>query len=242
MSKKNTLVIVPGWGGTKETWQKFIAIAEYKYQVVCFELPCFGNQPCPNEVWGVEDYANFLQRKLLELNLAADEIVLLGHSFGGVVVAHLAASNPDICRKLIISGAPIIRKKQGISKAIIWTAAKLGKLVFKLPFIEKFDLYAKKALYKVINSDYNESSGIQKEIFKKIISEDQTHLLPSIKLPTLVIFGDKDTYVDPEDGRKIAAMIPDAKLRIVEGGKHGLHIQQPEKLLEIILEFTGISL
>lgn len=240
MTSKKILVIVPGWGGTKETWQKFIDIAEAKYNVVCLELPCFGNEPCPNEVWGVEDYANFLKNKLLGLNSGNSEVVLLGHSFGGVIATSLVANNPDICQKLIISGAPIIRKKHGFSKTIIWTAAKLGKLVFKLPFIEKFDLYVKKAFYRVINSDYNDSSGIQKEIFKKIISEDQTYLLPKIKTPTLVIFGDKDTYVDPKDGRKIAGMITGAKLHIVEGGKHGLHMQQPKKLLEIILEFTEI--
>lgn len=238
MTSKKILVIVPGWGGTKETWQKFIDIAVAKYKVVCLELPCFGNEPCPNEVWGVEKYAQFLKKKLSNLDSNGLEIVLLGHSFGGVVATHLVANSPEVCSKLVISGAPIIRKKRGISKTIIWGASKLGKFIFRLPFIEKFDIYVKKVFYRVINSDYNESSGIQKEIFKKIISEDQTHLLSKIKMVTMVIFGDKDTYVDPRDGKKIADLIPNAKLNIIKGGKHGLHMQQPEKLLEIITEFT----
>lgn len=242
MTEKKILVIVPGWGGTRETWQKFIVAAADRYRMVCIELPCFGEAPCPTEVWGVAEYADFLKNKLLAVGAEAAEIILLGHSFGGVVATRLVADNPNICSRLIISGAPIIRKKGGAAKAIFWGAAKIGKIVFRLPFIEKFDIYAKKLFYRIIKSDYNQSSGIQQEIFKKIISEDLTGILADIKIPTLVIFGDKDTYVDPGDGAKIADMIPGSQLRMIPGGRHGLHIQQPQNLLGIIQEFTETAL
>ncbi|MEK7644588.1 MAG: alpha/beta hydrolase [Patescibacteria group bacterium] len=238
-SEKLLLVIVPGWGGTRETWSEFIGLAEKYFAISCVELPCFGEEPCPTEVWGVAEYASFLKNKLLSLGVSGADMILLGHSFGGVVATRLVADNPNICSRLILSGPPIIRKKKGISKAIFWGAAKIGKIIFRVPFIEKFDVYARKVFYAAIKSDYNQSSGIQKEIFKKIISEDQTGILSGINIPTLVIFGDKDTYVDPRDGEKIASLIPNAELRLIAGGRHGLHMQQPENLLRIISEFKN---
>jgi pimeloyl-ACP methyl ester carboxylesterase len=232
---KEMLVIIPGWGGSHETWKSFTDLAQEKYDVQVIDLPCFGDEPCPKDVWGVVDYANFVKQRISQL--PNRPIAILGHSFGGVVATSLAANNPAICTKLIICGAPIIRRKRGISKSIIWLAAKMGKILFKLPFVEKLDVFAKKAFYRIIHSDYNKTSGIQREIFKKIIQEDQSGILSSISIPTLVIFGDKDTYVHPSDGEKIAHMIVGSKLEMVSGGKHGLHIQQPENLFRIIDNF-----
>jgi len=70
-----TLVILPGWGGNLQTWNDFIFIAKKKFDVVCIELPCFGSEPCPNKVWGVEDYADFVKNKRKELN--KNKIILI---------------------------------------------------------------------------------------------------------------------------------------------------------------------
>jgi len=104
--------------------------------------------------------------------------------------------------------------------------------------LEKFDLMAKKALYRAADSpDYAETSGIKRDIFKKIIRQDFGDLLSEINVPTLVVWGDKDKYVPLKNGRKIADLIPNVKLEIIPNGRHGLHLQQPEKLLELINRF-----
>ena len=61
--------------------------------------------------------------------------------------------------------------------------------------------------------------------------------LKKIETPTLIIWGTKDTYVPVKNAYKLNKLIPNSKLEIIEGGKHGLHIQQPKVLLEKINSF-----
>ncbi|MBI5222335.1 MAG: alpha/beta hydrolase, partial [Candidatus Magasanikbacteria bacterium] len=130
-------------------------------------------------------------------------------------------------------------RKRGLRRLFFGIVAKTGKLIFKLPVIEKFDVWAKKILYKAADSpDYAETSGIKREIFKKIIRQDLTDILPRVKAPTLLIQGNFDKYVPVKDSEKAAKLIPNAKLAVIPAARHGLHFQQPEKLKEIIVKYV----
>jgi len=235
MKQLPQLVILPGWGGSRKTWQEFIQLAEQKFCIVCIDLPCFGEEPCPNSVWGVKEYADFIVSKLKAQN---SKIILLGHSFGGQVATYIAATHPELIDKLILSGAAVIRPKNILRRATFGILAKIGKGVFTLFQLEKFSNDARAILYRGANSpDYRKTQGIRREIYKKIIREDLSHLLPTIQNPTLVLWGDKDTMTPLSHGKKITALIPNALLHTFPNMGHGLHLQCPEKFLESIQNF-----
>jgi len=222
--KKEVLVILPGWGGSHETWQDFIKLASDKFEIVCIDLPCFGTEPCPNSVWGVQEYTKFVYQKISQL---PPPINLLGHSFGGQVATYFTANNQQMISKLILIGAAVLRPTDNWRRLFFGTIAKLGKIIFRIPIIEKYNLYAKKILYRMANSpDYSNTAGIKRDIFKKIIREDLGNLLPKIKTPTLVIWGKKDTYVPLKHGKIISQTLPHGRLAIMDG-KHGLHLTNP---------------
>ncbi|MFH1233923.1 MAG: alpha/beta hydrolase [Patescibacteria group bacterium] len=234
MSKQ--LLILPGWDGTKKTWQDFINIAQKDYQVICLELPCFGNEPCPDKVWGVEDYADFVAQKIKSLNLIKP--ALLGHSFGGQVAAYLAANNPELISQLILSGPAILRHVDNFKRFILGFIANLSKYFFQLPLLRQFEIKAKMILYKLADSpDYNDTSGIKREIFKKVIRQDITDQLNKINLPVLIIWGSKDSYAPLKAGKKLVKLIKNAKLKIIPNGRHGLHISRTNDFYKIIRDF-----
>ncbi|MFH1089035.1 MAG: alpha/beta fold hydrolase [Candidatus Uhrbacteria bacterium] len=84
---KKQLVIIPGWDGTKQSWREFIKIAQNDFEVFCLEMPCFGNNPCPNDVCGVDEYADYVAKEIIGL----EKPIILGHSFGGQVAVNLVA-------------------------------------------------------------------------------------------------------------------------------------------------------
>lgn len=230
------LLILPGWDGTKKTWENFIKLAQNDFEVYCLELPCFGNEPCPNEIWGVENYADFVKQKITNLNL--NKPIVLGHSFGGQVASYLAAKEPQLISKLILSGAAAIRPKLNLKRFIFGSLAKIGKIIFSLPLIKNFTAAARKLLYKLADSpDFGQISGVKREICKKVLRQDLTEELKKINTPTLVIWGSLDSYVPLSSGKKIASLIKNSRLEIIDGGKHGLHLQMPEKLYEIVKNF-----
>lgn len=237
---KPTLVILPGWGGNQETWREFIADAQADFSVICINLPCFGTEPCPSTVWGVEEYAAFVKRKLD--TLPRENTVLLGHSFGGQIAVLYASKYPETIDRLILVGAAVIRPKHQLRRAVFYLIAKCGKLLFKMPFLRNFDALAKKVLYRGADSpDFEATSGIERDIFKKIIRQDLSHLLPTIEIPTLLVWGAKDGYVPLRFGKRIARLLPHARIRTILGAKHRLHAEHRETLLRHIRDFLRIQ-
>jgi pimeloyl-ACP methyl ester carboxylesterase len=199
-------------------------------------LPCFGAEPCPDQIWGVAEYAGFVKQKIQALRL--NQPIVLGHSFGGQVAAYLAATSPQSLSRLILCGASALRYKRGLKRAVFKFIARIGKIFFRCPLIRNFSAPAKKFLYRLADSpDYQHTSGRKREIFKKVTRQDLTNELKSIVTPTLIIWGTKDGYVDIRTGRKISRLVKDAKFIAIPGGKHGLHLQMPEKLYSIVNNF-----
>jgi len=234
---KSTLIILPGWGGSHETWEDFVELAKPHFQdVIVIDLPCFGNEPCPTEVWGVEEYANFVKKRIT--SSPHHRIVLLGHSFGGAVAIHLVAYNPELVETLILSGAAVYRPKKYLKRALFVMLAKIGKrFVLLLPSSRLHDR-AKRVLYKVAGSpDFDNTRGTERAIFKKNVRQDQRHLLSTISIPTCVIHGTADRYVPFRFGKRTADHIPFASFVAVDHGGHGLHQQRTQELLGAILTY-----
>ena len=238
MKQKPKLIILPGWGGSRQTWSDFVSLAESDFEVEVIELPCFGDEPCPSSIWGVEEYSQFVKDKIISLKQVNQTTILLGHSFGGQIATYLLAHEPNIVDKLILSGAAIYRRPESIRNKIFKLIAKSGKIVFSLPRLNKLASFMRKVLYKSAGTgDYNKANGIKRDIFLKITKQDVSKFLPDIKIPTLVVWGDKDTFVSVKDATLIAENIVGAKLEIIKNGTHGLHLWKKEELLNIIKNF-----
>lgn len=233
---KPILIILPGWGGTRESWQEFIHLAQTDFDVRCIELPGFGNEPCPTEVWGVEEYAAFVKNKINGLGIGKK--IILAHSFGGQVATYLVGNNPHICDTLVLSGPAIFRKKHSLRRIIFWPLAKLGALVFYIWPLSKLKVQARRLLYKAADSpDYSKTSGVLRQIFQKVTTQPVDVWLSKISVPTLVVAGKMDTFVPSSISKKAAEEIPHSRFVEFPGLRHGLHQSQPAELLKTILKF-----
>jgi len=235
MKTKPKLIILPGWNGSKQTWSDFVSLALSDFEVEVVELPCFGAEPCPSSIWGVEEYSQFVKDKIISLKREGQTIILLGHSFGGQVATYLLAHESNIIDKLILSGAAVYRRPESIRNKIFKFIAKSGKIVFSLPGLNKLAGFMRKLLYKSAGTgDYNKTDGIKRDIFLKVTKQDVSDFLPAM------VWGDKDTFVSVKDATLIAENIVSAKLEIIKNGTHGLHLWKKEELLNIIKSFSKI--
>lgn len=232
---KQTLIIIHGWNSSIKSWSKFIELAKQNYNVHFVELPCFDNKLCPEEVWGVKDYANYVYKEIQGLTLKQKPIII-GHSFGGQIATYLVSGHNGLASHLILCGAAIIRPKHTFKKILLMPLVFISKILIYIPGFSVLRKYSHKVLGM---HDYTQSKGIKREIFKKIIREDLTHLLPKIILPTLVLWGKRDTYTPLKHGVSIAKKISNSTMHIKNDGKHGLHINQPEWLVDKINIFLN---
>jgi pimeloyl-ACP methyl ester carboxylesterase len=75
----------------------------------------------------------------------------------------------------------------------------------------------------------------------KTVNEDLSALLPQIKAPTLLVWGDKDTATPLADGQRMEREIPDAGLVTLEGAGHFSFLDQPYVYRAVLQSFLKIG-
>jgi pimeloyl-ACP methyl ester carboxylesterase len=221
-----------GWGSCSDKWIKEAEIISEKgYQVIVPDLPGFGQSDKLQNPWKVNDYLKWLEDFAEELNI--QDFYLLGYSFGGALASKISVKYPQRVKKLFLVASAVIRQKT-TKKTFLAKFSKIGKIFKFFPFYNFF----RRAFYKFIirKSDYVYTEGNMKETYLNVVADDVSYKLPFIRVPTVIIWGDKDQSVPLSDAHLINKSIKDSKLVIVSGADHLIHKKMPELLSQKILE------
>lgn len=225
-------LILHGWGSNSERWKEIAEkISAKGFKVIVPDLPGFGkSEPLPMP-WNTNKYIDWLEKFVKELNL--QEYYLLGHSFGGALASKMSVKHVQEVKKLFLVSAACIRKKTA-KKSFSAKLAKIIKLFYFIPYYSFF----RKAIYKFIirKSDYVYVEGIMKETYLNVVAEDLSFNLPFIRVPTIIIWGDKDESTPIQDGYFIEKQIKKSKIIVIPGAGHDLNRKQPEIVAEKVLE------
>jgi pimeloyl-ACP methyl ester carboxylesterase len=171
-----------------------------------------------------------LENFIKEFNLK--DFYLLGHSFGGALASKLAVKHAQDLKKLFLVSAACVRKKTATKSY----SAKISKVIKLFSFLPLYKFF-RKAVYKFIirKSDYTYVEGTLIQTYLNVVAEDLSFHLPFIKVPTVIIWGQKDSSTPIEDAHFINKQIKNSKLIIIPEAGHDLNRKQPEILAEKIL-------
>jgi len=227
MGEGKPLLILHGWGSKSANWKKVAEMLIGRgVKVIIPDLPGFGESQPPKTVWGLDDYADFVRKFSKKTNLK--DFYLLGHSFGGAVAVKYAINFPP--KKLFLVSAACFRKSS-FRKRTLRLLAKLFKVFSFIP-------YARKAFYKFIvkRSDYPYAQGVMKQIYLEAIKQDIGNILDLIKVPTVIIWGDKDKVTPLVQAHLIKDKIKNSKLNIIPNADHDLNYRNSTELADLILK------
>ena len=76
-----------------------------------------------------------------------------------------------------------------------------------------------------------------REVFKNTVNEDLRKYLPSINVPTLLIWGENDTDTPLSDGRIMEKMIKDSGLVILKGAGHYSYLDNYNQFIRVLYKF-----
>src|SRR3989344_6432026 len=228
---QKSLLILHGWPSSSEKWMPTAELLSQNRKVVVPDLPGFGKSQEPPISWSLDTYVGWLNEFTELVPELKRGFYLLGHSFGGALACKFTINYTQKVEKLFLAAAACIRTKT-ISKNALKKIAKLGKLITWVP---QYDVI-RKAFYKFIvrRSDYLNVSENMKETYLRVIADDLSQKINFIKVPVIIIWGDKDTLTPPEDAEFMKEKIPGSKLILMQGVGHALQVQQPEVLAQNI--------
>ncbi len=229
-----TLVCLHGWGGSKESFTELrAALKRTDIRILTPDLPGFGDEPEPEKPWTTDDYVNWVETYIRE-NVQG-EFLLLGHSHGGRIAIKLASRETLPINTLFLCAAAGIRHPKHFRRIIGLILAKTGKTIFLIPGLKHFQATGKRLLYKLFHvHDYEKASALMQKTLILVSKEDLRPLLPKIKMPTHIFWGEDDTMTPISDGELMKKHIKESALYTFENVSHRVHRDKAIEIAEVI--------
>jgi pimeloyl-ACP methyl ester carboxylesterase len=223
------VILLHGGGVSGETWVAQIAALAQHYTVIVPERRGHGRTPDVDGPVTMElmaaDLAAFIER--LEIPPA----YVIGWSDGGKVGAWLALARPELVRKLVLIGAELTKAGQTPVAEQAMTDKGLEQLAT-----------AFRAQYEPLAPDgpghFDVVFAKWVEMWRAMPDLDLDELAKRLTMPVLVMQGDDDG-VRIEHSLEIAKALPDAQLAVVPGTSHGLPLEKPGIVNQLLVDFLA---
>lgn len=231
------LLILPGWMHDHKVWENTQNILSRNFQVTVLDFPGFGESEHDPKIKDLSDYSRFLEKVVRELGL--HDFILLGQSFGGsVAIKTIALNSYFSVSKLILVDSAGVRGFH-LKQLIGFILAKGGRPIFSLPVIRTYAHQAKRLLYGVLREKDYFTAGPLKSVLSRVLKENLEGVLDKIKIPTYIIWGEKDN-VTPFDHAKIFnGKIKNSRLTVVKNSTHWPFMEQPDEFCKIVTDFIN---
>lgn len=228
-------LVLHGWGANIESVMPIINSIPPSYTVYAYDGPGFGDSDNPDYVYGTYDYYEFLKEFCRQFDIKKASFI--GHSFGGKTLTILGSRDKDLVEKLILIDASGIIPKRKLSYYVkVYTFKTLKKLYL---LTHKNDKNALEKFYKNHGSDdYQNSQGIMRKVFVKVVNESTLKELSAIKAQTLLLWGDKDDATPLYMGKIFEKEIENSGLVVLNGG-HFSYIDDFGTFRAVINSFLG---
>jgi poly(3-hydroxyalkanoate) depolymerase len=233
-ARQPPLLLFNGVGANLELLAPFVAVLDPAIPVLSFDVPGVGGSPTPRLPYRFSGLARLGQELLPKLGYqgAAD---VLGISWGGAVAQQFARSFPTACRRLILAAT---------SAGAIMVPGKLSTLV-KLASPRRYlDAdYLRQIGAELYGGAYRKDPGRLEEVVRHIkppgglgyayqllAGAGWTSLpwLHRLGQPTLILHGNDDPIVPLINAKILAALIPGARLHVIDDGHLFLVSRAPE--------------
>ncbi len=242
-------VYINGFGANTETMAGRIAPFAKHYRTIIYDTRGVGRSDAPDIPYTPTMMADDLAGLLDTLGIKAAHIC--GESFGGMIAQHFVLNHPEKTVSLILrcttcSGPNSPPRDPEYIKFITDTnnaklpEEELHRLM--MPFnVSPAYLHTHPNAYEEFYGSrvvvrYPTSVIGTQRLRGSTFLHDTYDRLPEIKTPTLVVQGDSDRMISPENAPLLASRIPGAELAIIKDAGHFL-FEAPEEFVKIALAF-----
>lgn len=249
-----TIVAVHGYRGDHHGLEPVVVRLD-GVRVVSPDLPGFGRStPMTDARHSIEGYARWLRGFLAAAGL--DGAILLGHSFGSIVVAHAVAGgletpavilvNPIASDPSKVGGIGATRFFYAVGRRLPERLARawLGNPLVVRGMSVKLAKTRDRALRRFIHdqhhryfSDFRSRDSVV-EGFDASLSTDVTAVADRLHQPVLLIAGERDEIAPVEEAFALLDRLPDARLDVIPDVGHLVHYETPEAAAHAIRRFT----
>ncbi|MGE3973871.1 MAG: alpha/beta fold hydrolase [Bdellovibrionales bacterium] len=240
------LVFLHGLMGFAGNWRRITPAFEKDFQILTYDQRGHGRSFKPSGGYRPEDYADDLAKILEELGW--EKIHLVGHSMGGRNAQNFAARFPQRVVKLVIEDIGPDTSEAAVQKIvdIIERAPTpfTDKVMAKDFFYNNYkDVSLGAYLYSNIEEKPNKTFDwrFSKEAILESVrlgrAQERWDELKSLKMPTLLIRGEKSEELPRDVYEKALTVNPLVKGVEIAGSGHWVHFDKPDEFIQALKKF-----
>lgn len=237
------LVLLHGFGDSFTTWEGWVRELKSQFHIISVDFPGHGLTRAPQgSQLNAEALADFVDAVAASLELPT--FAVAGNSMGGGAAWQLAVRHPQRVQALILlDAAGFPNDKPGaVPLAFKILRYPIGRtLLSKIdnrPLIEeglKTDVYDKSLITPFLVdrwAEFQRAPGHRPILMGINMNSGATPaatLLSTIKVPTLILWGENDPLIEPNAAKKFAAAIPGSKLIMYPRVGHLPQLEIPQR-------------
>jgi magnesium chelatase accessory protein len=254
MGQGPVLLLLHGTGAATHSWRDLMPRLAQNFTVIAPDLPGHGftSQPekagmtLPGMAQGV---AALLDRLGLQPDYAA------GHSAGAAVLAEMCLGNRIAPKALAsLNGAMLPLPFHGVAAPLIGPLARLFASNPLVPMLFAWQA-ADGAVVRKLLQGTGSRIDAQGEKFYARLARRSGHAgaaltmmanwdlktfaqrLPGLQTRLLLLVGENDRSIPPEDAKRIKQLLPNAEIKRMPGLGHLAHEERPAEVAEVLREF-----
>lgn len=233
-SKPKNIIILPGWGNTRESFRYIIDFFKDNYTIYIVDYPGFGNSPIIDKELNIYNYSEIIKDFIISNHI--DNSIIIAHSFGGRISSIILGKDKLKIKKLILIDVAGIKhfKLSLFIKTTIYKFIK--KIINILPKKYRYKFY-KKIFNKFSSNDYKSLPPNMHKTFQNITKENLKKYYKNINTDTLIIWGSKDKDTPLKDAYLLNKIIKKSKLIIYNEASHFSYLENINTINKNIKDF-----
>jgi len=232
------LVLIIGLSGDLTWWERLVPLLEADFRVVTFDNRGAGLTDKPDVKYTIAGMAGDTAALMDALNIPRAHV--FGISMGGMIAQELALRHPGRVDRLALGcthsggaglkapSAEVIRRiSETQGKSLAQIAQDVMGVIFSPAFLARDPDYVRSMIERYIEHPPS-GKGFTRQ-FWAVVAHDAFDRLPGLCHPTLILSGDVDILVPPENSRVLHSRIPGSRLACFPNAGHAFFMEEPER-------------
>jgi pimeloyl-ACP methyl ester carboxylesterase len=234
--------------GVTDSWRSFEPVLPHlpdDIRAIAVTCRGHGDAPKPERGYLIEDLAGDVVGLLDELEI--ERAILVGHSMGSWVARQIAIDHPDRVLGLVLAGAfqASLAGDPEAAAAMRELADVPDPVPDEVARVFQVSTLASPIAPELLDTFVAESLKLPaqawRELFLGFAELDQPDGAEELRMPALLVWGDRDAFIPREVQDELIETLPDARLRVYEGVGHAVHWERPKRFAADVAAFSRCS-
>lgn len=237
------LLLIHGGTASRRAWDLVTPALRARHRIVAVDLRGHGQSPAPDSGYSASQLAADVARVIEQLGLDAPTVV--GHSLGGMTAICLAAQRPELVRRLVLLNVPAAPRAVD---SLVGLEQRLRDPAFfplTQAFVDEWCAHPHPLPADFVAAQQAHVRALRpavwRQVFGELVQADLTPVLPSVRQPTLLLWGARDGLLDASQCERLRAGIANARRVVIDEAGHNPSSATPGRVAAEIAAFALVG-